>query len=266
VNITFNTVPPNITAIYLAGIMVKNLSIQFNSVIVITGYGDSVTGDTIIHTVTGLLLGLQNSWSYLPTLNYSHVTPQYGQEGSVVNVTVESSLLRRYQIDRITLAGVPSVIRSITDEALIILAGTSSATNTSDILLYFLGETRLTIPLSWTYLPPIAITKLSNTVGYFGNIITIHGTNFLNGQPNAVNVIKVAVAGVVIPSILFFNDTLITCKITRLVDSSLAPVVGPVTIQNNIGFSVNTSGVVNFTYVQVGVSSVSPNQGQNGTV
>jgi len=266
VNITFNTVPPNITAVYLAGIMVTDISIQLNSVIVVAGYGDNITGDTVVHTATGLILGLQNSWSYLPMLNSSHVSPQHGQEGSVITVTVGPSLFKRYQINTVTLAGVPGMIRSITGDALVIQAGISPATNTSGIVLHFLGEIRLTIPLSWTYLSPIAITRLSNRIGYFNNVITIHGTNFLNGQSIIVNITNVTLAGVVTPSILFVNNTLITCKITEFIDSSLAPLMGPVVIQNNMGFTANTSGAIEFTYVQVKVSSVSPNQGQNGTV
>jgi len=266
VNIKFNTVPPNITMVYLGEIMVRKISVRLNKVIVVAGYGDNVTGDTVIHTATGLILGRPNSWSYLPLLNSSHVSPQYGQEVTLVTILVGPYVLSKYQIEAVTLAGVAAAIQSVGDDSVVVQAGVSPPTDVSDIVLHFEGEIRSSIPLSWTYLPPIAVVRLSNTMGYFNNIITIHGTNFLNGQPDIVNITKVTLAGVTVPTITFFNDTLISCKITQFINSSFAPIVGPVTVQNSLGFIANTSGMVDFTYVQVMVLSISPSQGQNGTI
>ena len=265
VNITFNLVPPNITSVYLAGVNATNITHITNTSFVVTaGYGSDTTGDVVIETATGLLLGLQNGWSYLPELNSSLVTPQQGQGGTLVSIQVGVSLLAKYNIGTVSLAGVTANVINTTVDTVLLKAGTAPATDLSDIILSFKGDINLLIPQSWTYLPYINITSVSNNAtGYFGTVVVIHGTNFLNGQPIKVNV---TLAGNIHTNVLSANDTTIICNISQLVDSNYLPIVGPITVQNTLGFSTNTSGRLNFTYLNVDIMNVFPNQGQNGTI
>ena len=265
VDVTFNIVPPNITTVNLAGVSTTSITYITNTSITVTaGYGSNTTGDVVIETATGLLLGLQNSWSYLPELNSSQVNPREGQGGTVVLILAGASLLAKYEVGTVSLAGVSANIINITAHTVLVKAGAAPVGDVSDIILSFQGGIKLLIPQSWSYLPVMNITSVSNdATGYFGTIIVIYGTNFLNGQHSEINV---TLAGNINTYTLFSNDTTIICNISQFVDSDYLPIVGPVTVQNTLGFSANTSGRLNFTYLNVDITNVIPNQGQNGTI
>lgn len=299
VKIVFNnTLSFNITAVYLADVTASNITtlestttvVEVNTTVtdsnatnittttiniitttitVMAGFGDNVTGDVFILTANGRMLGLQNGWRYLPVLDSSYVTPQRGQQGTLVNITVGASLLTTFNVSRVTLAGVNATIVNINDTSVMVEAGRmTSVTNSSDIVLYLQDGITLTIPQSWSYLSPINIAMVSNSVtGYYGTMVTIYGENFLNGQSSdSVNITEVLLAGTIGVNILSYNDTTIVCIISQFINSSQGPVSGPIVVRNSLGFTANSSGTLDFTYVQVDVMNVSPNQGQNGTM
>ena len=267
VNVTFNSVPPNITFVYLAGVNVTNIThISNTSITVTAGYGNNITGDAIIETATGLLLGLQNGWSYLPELNSSRLSPQKGQRGTLLTIRTEASLLAKYKFIALSLAGASAEIINISSNAVLAKAGSSSYGGLADVKLSFQGGITLLIPRAWTYLPDINITSVSNkAMGYFGTIVTVYGINFLNGRSSPVK-LNVTLAGSIGTNILFSNDTMITCNVTQFVNSTYLPIVGPIIVQNSLGFTANTTGKLNFTYLNVDIINVFPNQGQNGTI
>ena len=284
VNNTFN-----ITSVYLANVMASNITMSINTTVmtsnttnttitrnittttitVIAGYGDDVTGDVLINTTTGLI-GLQDGWRYLPVLSASQVSPSRGQEGTEVTITVGPSVLEDFNVTSVSLAGVNATILDVTDTAVLVEVGEmASATSLSDVVLYFEDGITLPIPQSWSYLPPINVTMVSNNaIGYYGTVVTIYGISFLNGQrPGVVNITDVLLANYIAVTVMSYNDTMIVCNISQFVDSSQEPIVGPIIVTNSLGFSINTSsGGIRFTYVQVDVTSVSPNRGQNGTL
>ena len=140
VNIIFNLVPPNITSVYLAGVNVTNITHITNTSLAVTaGYGSNTTGDAIVETATGLLLGLPNGWSYLPELNSSLVTPQQGQGGTLVSIQVGVSLLANYNINVVSLGGVTADIINSTVDTVLLKAGNGPATDLLDITLSFKG-------------------------------------------------------------------------------------------------------------------------------
>ena len=268
----------NIT-IHLANVMTRNITVidsttddvTVTTITAIAGYGDDDIGDVFISTDDGILqFGLQDGWTYLPVLDSAQVTPRSGQEGTIVTVAVGPSLLTDFNITRVTLAGVNATLLNTTDDTIVMVrAGPMmSATNSSDVVLHFEDNVTLPIPQSWSYLRPINVTMVSNNAaGYYGTMITIYGVNFLNGQQSGrVNITEVLLAGNISATILSYNDTIITCNISQFVDSSQGPIVGPVIVRNSLGFIANTSGTISFSYVQVNVTSVSPNRGQNGTM
>ena len=289
VNNTFN-----ITSVYLANVMGTNVSsnisvMSFNTTVmtsnttnttitrnitntiitIIAGYGDNVTGDVLINTTSGLI-GLENGWRYLPVLNSSHVTPSRGQQGTEVNITVGRSVITDFGIINVSLAGVNATLLYVTDNTVVVEAGEmASATNFSDVVLYLDNRVMLPIPQSWSYIPPINVTMVSNNAtGYYGTVVTIYGVSFLNGQPpGTVSITGVLLANYINVNILSYNDTVIVCNVSQLINSSQGPIVGPIIVNNSLGFSINTSnGGIIFTYVQVNVMNVLPNRGQNGTL
>ena len=272
-----NTIADNGTIVYLADVMASNITLVTSNttnattttIYVTAGYGDNVTGDVFILTSNGMI-GLQDGWRYLPVLNGSYVTPGRGQQGTMVTITVGPSLLTAFNITTVTLAGVNATILNITDTAVVVEAGQMmDPTNISDVVLNFQENVTLPIPQSWLYLTPMNITMVSNNaMGYYGSRVTIYGENFLNGRsPDSVNITEVILANSsVTVTIIYYNDTIIMCNISQFINSSQASIVGPIVVRNSLGFSDNTSGTLNFTYVQVNVTSVSPSRGQNGTM
>ena len=277
VTIVVNNTIGNIS-VYLANVMTTivrsvpstTADMTITTITVIAGYGDDVIGDVFISTNDGMLqFGLQDGWRYLPVLNSTQVTPQSGQQGTIVTITVGQSVLTDFNISSVTLAGVNATILNTTDDAIIMVqAGQMiSATILSDVVLYFQDNITLPIPQSWSYLPPINVTMVSNNAGYYGTTVTIYGVNFLNGQPaGRVNITEVLLAGNINVTIFSYNNTVITCNISQFINSSQGPIVGPIIVRNSLGFTANTNGNITFTYVQVNVVSVSPNRGQNGTM
>ena len=273
-----NTV--NVTSVYLANVIANitsNVSITSNTtnttittITVIAGYEDNVIGDVLINTTTGLI-GLQDGWRYLPVLTASHVSPLRGQQGTEVTITVGTSVLEDFNVTNVSLAGINATRLDVTDSSVVIEAGDmASATALSDVVLYFEDGITLPIPQSWSYLPPINVTRVSNNAtGYYGTNVTIYGVSFLNGQsPGVVNITEVLLANNITVTIQSYDDTTIVCNISEFVNSSQGAIIGPIIVTNSLGFSsINTSnGGSRFTYVRVDVTSMSPNRGQNGTL
>ena len=261
-------------SVYLANIMAINATIvestsRDNTTIIVTaGFGNNVTGDIFISDESRQI-GLQDGWRYLPVLNSSQVTPVMGQQDTAVTITVGPSVLTEFNLSNVTLAGVNTDILSTSNDTVVMVqAGQMmSTTAPSDVVLYFEGGITLPIRQSWSYLPPINVTMVSNNAaGYYGSIITIYGINFLNGQsPGSVNITEVLLTGINV-TILSYNDTIIICNISEFRNSSQGAISGPIIVRNSLGFTADTSNRITFTYVQVNVMNVSPGRGQNGTM
>ena len=259
-------------SVYLANIMAINATIvesTDNTTITVTaGFGNNVTGDVFI-TDESRQIGLQDGWRYLPVLNSSRVTPVMGQQDTIVTITVGPLVLTEINLSNVTLAGVNAAIFNTSNDTVVMVrAGRMmSTTAPSDAVLYFEGGITLPIRQSWSYLPPINVTMVSNNAaGYYGSVVTIYGINFLNGQsPGSVNITEVLLAGINV-TILSYNDTMIICNISEFRNSSQGAISGPIIVRNSLGFSANTSDRITFTYVQVNVMNVSPCRGQNGTM
>lgn len=255
----------NISNVFIAGIAVADIISYSDTRIVVTvGPGSNVTGTVIIESGSGLFTGLANqtSWSYLPALNSTHVSPLYGSNGTVV--TIATSLIpSQYVIQSVSLAGIEALVVSASNDQLVVMAMQSSlATPISDITLVYQDDIKLIISDSWRYLTPPSITNTSTSFGYYKSIVVINGLGFQGG---GTDVAAVFLAGFD-TRIIAQSDTQLTVVINEPFDSSgSGNITGPIVVAGDDG-STHTFSDSMFTYLQVSVESVTPNFGQYGTI
>ena len=265
VTITGTNLPINITQVLLAGIPVS--SIVDNSteekIVVIAAAGpiDGSFGTVVIETSDGRQSGLAgNVWRYYPTVR--GVSPQSGQNGTSIRIDL-ARVIPLPVIESINITGVAVSEYSVDPgQQLIVYAIQFDPMPTSlgDIVIIFNDSSVLVIEDTWSYLAPVNMSSvLPRTQGYFNTIVTLNGQNF---QAGGVNVTTVYLAGAetVIES---QTDTLLQLRISELLDSSVEAFTGPVVVTSSEGATYTSS--FNFTYVQVRVDSVEPQEGQRGT-
>ena len=261
----------SLRAVYLAEVKAEILNFTNSTIFVRAGAASDISGTVVIESDNGLLTGLSGaeSWTYLPSLTASNVTPQSGRNGTKVIIDI-SSIPSTYLIRSVTLVGINATIVSISGGMLELTAGNyASSSPTGDTILYFQNDIILTIPSSWTYQTPVTITTNQNPlIGYYNTTISINGLSFQGVfSGNIVPVYSVTLAGFN-TSIISQNDSLLTVRINDYFDSNgTGNITGPIIIIGQDG-SIYTSSHQNviFTYLQVSVTSVSPSNGQYGTL
>ena len=262
----------NITQIYLAGVPVDRVldNATDEEIIVVAGVGPNsgIIGRVVIETSDGRQFGLAgNAWRYYPIVTSSAVSPTSGQNGTIVTISLPGGDIYP-MIENVTLADYPAARFTFESGILTVTTQTSNSTifsATGNIVINFVNATQLMIPDAWTYLEPVEIFTFDpvNMQGYFSSIITITGQGFQAGE--LVNTVtNVYLAGVQ-TDILSQTDTEIQVQITEERNSALEPFVGPIVILSQNGATYTSDSLFNFTYVQVRVDSVEPQQGQRGT-
>ena len=257
----------DVTQVYLAGVPVA--SFQENTtnreILVLAGKGpdDGGFGTVVIKRSSGIQFGKSgNAWRYFPRLNNTIVSPSSGQNGTIVTINL-SSVNPFPAIHSVTLVGTPALNFSITLNVITARVERTDSTITSvsgDVVIYFTDFTQLTIMDAWTYLESVRITSFSNMQGYFNSLVTLNGRNFQAG--GRVNVRNVYLAGFE-TQIVSQSNFQLQVRITEFRNSSSQSFQGPVVIVSDQGATYTSSE--NFTYVQVCVDSVDPQQGQRGT-
>ena len=259
-----------VTQVYLAGVAVA--SIQENAtneeIVVIAGEGpnEGAFGTVVIETSDGLQFGLSgNAWRYYPRIGSLLVSPTSGQNGTVVTIDL-SSVDPLPVIEDITLAGFSALEISVSPGRMVTATVETTANVTfsvaGDIVILFANSTRLSITDAWTYLESVQVTSFTpnNMQGYFNSLITLNGQNFQAGSASTVT--NVYLAGLE-TQIISQSDTELQVRITESRNSTSQPIQGPVVIVSSVGAIYTSSD--NFTYIQVRVDSVEPQQGQRGT-
>ena len=261
----------SLRAVYLAGVKAEIVNFTNSTIFVHAGVASDISGTVVIESDNGLLTGLSgaDSWTYLPTLTASNVTPQSGRNGTKVIIDI-SSIPSTYLIQSVTLVGINATVVSINGGMLELTAGNyASSSPTGDIVLYFQNDIMLIIPSSWGYQAPVTITTNQNSlIGYYNTTVSLNGSSFQGiFSGNVVPVYSVTLAGFN-TTIISQNDSLLTVRINEYFDSNgTGNITGPIIIVGQDG-SIYTSNHQNviFTYLQVSVTSVSPSNGQYGTL
>ena len=255
----------SLVRVSLAGINANVMSATEGRIILEAGTppSEGSSGPVVIERDDDTLIGLGgNVWTYYPSLMSGNVSPNSGQNGTVVTIDL-SQLNGEPTIDRVTLAGVPTTdVNLNATNVLTVRAGSSDATTVAgEITVEFNDNSVLRIPNSWSYLPPVAINNITppGMRGYFNTSLTLNGGNF---QAGLVTVVSVTLAGVD-TTIESQNNSQIQVRITRQLNTTVEPIVGPIVIVSSQGATFVSSN--SFTYVQVRVDSVSPQMGQRGT-
>ena len=220
------------------------------------------SGAIVIERDDGTIIGLGgNAWTYYPSLTSANVSPNMGQNGTVVAIDL-SQLISVPTVESVTLAGVPAIdINLNATNILTVRAGPLDSTGVGEIAVKFNDNSVLRIPNSWIYLSPVSIDNITppGMQGYFNTSLTLNRGNF---QAGGVTVVSVTLAGVE-TTIESQNNSQIRVRITQQLNTTTSPIIGPIVIISSQGATFVSSN--NFTYVQVRVDSVSPQMGQRGT-
>ena len=257
-----------VSQVYLAGVAVTSIqgTATNEEIVVLAGAGpdEGGFGTVVIERSSGIQFGLSgNAWRYYPRLNSTVVSPLSGQNGTIVTINF-SSVIPLPTILNITLVGTPALDFSVAPNRVITATvETTDSTMTSvrgDVVIFFANSTQLTIMDAWTYLESVRITSFSNMQGYFNSLVILNGQNFQAG--GRVNVNSVYLAGLE-SQIVSQSDLQLQVRITEFRNSSSQSFQGPVVIVSDQQATYTSSE--NFTYVQVSVDSVNPQQGQRGT-
>ena len=258
----------NVSQVVLAGVPVNeivNATDTEITVIARVGPNMGTSGGVVIETDNGRLTGIAgNAWTYFPIIQASDVTPQTGQNGTSVSISIGGRVPSSYIVEEVTLAGVSSSPVSSSATTVQRRAGPSISTPLSNItIMYSGGNTGLgatvTIVNAWNYQPPVRVVSVSPMQGYFNTLVVIRGANF---QPGGVPVTEVYLANIA-TTIESRSDTELRVRIAEMINSSTGQLTGPIVIRSQNG-AIFTSQIV-FTYVQVRVDSVNPETGQQGT-
>ena len=246
----------------LAGVDAAVVNSSDTEVIVkaMAGPEEGSIGRVIIESDNGQVSGIGTDvWHYLPQITAADVSPQTGQAGTRVSIDLKGVPLT---ITGVFLAGVRAVGPvSVSRTRVVVEASPSPATALTDIRVEFEGDGVLTVPDSWIYLDPVDVTSLTPDRGYFNTMIMIRGANFQAGG-RLVDYVEVAGLST---DIISQTDTDITARVAEYVDSSANEVVGLVHIVSVDGAEY-MSDSIEFTYVRLEVTGVSPSTGQGGTV
>ena len=258
----------SLRAVYLAGVKAEIVNFTNSTIFVHAGVASDISGTVVIESDNGLLTGLSGaeSWTYLPALTASNVTPRSGRNGTKVIINI-SSIPSTYLIQSVTLFGINATIVSISGGTLELTSGNyASSSPPGDIVLYFQNDIMLIIPSSWTYQTPVTITTNENSlIGYYNTTVFLNFQEVFSG--NVVPVYSVTLAGFN-TSIISQNNSLLTVRINEYFDSNgTGNITGPIIIvgQDDSIYTSNHQNVI-FTYLQVSVTSVSPSNGQYGTL
>ena len=253
-----------LTRVTLAGISATVLNATEESIILEAGNASSggSSGPVVIERGDETLVGLAgNTWTYYTVITLNSVSPQTGQNGTVVTIDL-SQLSTVPTINGVTLTGVPVTQFSFntTSGILQALAPPSALTTLGQITVEFNDNSVLRIDEAWSYQRPVEINSVTpGMLGYFNTSIVLNGSNF---QAGGVTVVSVTLAGVQ-TTIESQNNSQLRLRIVEQRDTASGPIVGPIVITSSQGATFISSN--NFTYVQVRINSVSPQRGQRGT-
>jgi hypothetical protein len=248
----------------LAGQNATIINASDTEVTVLAGEGpaNGSRGRVIIEAENGRVSGIGTDvWEYLPAITAADVSPQTGQNGTLVTIDLKG-IFRRLSIREVYLADVLATDPIASTEITIIIeANASPQTPVGDIRVEFEGDVVLTIPDAWSYLPPTEVSSVTPDQGYFNTSVTISGANFQAGG-RLVNSVRVAGLET---ELISQDNTELVVRVTEFRDSSANAIVGPITITSEDGATYTTDNI-EFTYVQLQVADITPESGQGGTV
>lgn len=195
-------------------------------------------------------------------LQVDRVTPQSGQGGTVVTITgvgllagsSASQPLQEFQLGGVDVQG---VLTNTDTQIQVVASPSSNEGNVRNITYTVVGDGFVVIPDTWSYLEPGLVANITPSQGAQGSYVTIRGENMLQG---GMTVDEVTVAGVPAMEIVVgFSDFIQV----RLGESSDLP-PERVSIKSDTGARLDST--LTFQYTASGnISSISPQQGQNGT-
>jgi mucin-19 len=242
----------------LAGIPVENItSSSETNVTLVAGNGTSgLAGHVVLIADTGATSTGLNLWTFGQRGTITAVTPNFGQLGTVVEVTGSLLAADGSTVVAVLLAGIPAVLHNASSTRVIATAAHSSSAMQGDVVLISETGGRTTLAGGWTYQAEGQVIGVIPSSGMFGTTVIIYGSSLRGHGSRLVEVSLVGQPA----TILDDTDTLV-----RVVANEQAPATGDVVLTADSGAVVRSRNA--WRYITAGnVTAVSPSQGQAGTV
>lgn len=259
--------PFNVSAVYIGDQLATVLSVTDNNITVsvprATRHGQYMT-DVTVHSTHHIIARIVNGFTYLPEGIILSVTPSIGQKGTALTIEGERLLGGGNGISSVEFNGVPTNVLNYTDTVINLTVSanlpvsftypyTTDITVTSDTgsIVNRLG--------GFTFTQPGTITSLTPSMGQYGTIVHVYGTNLLQDE---LTILHVTVVGIEATVIGIPNDTHIQLQLNPGPTAT-----GPLSITLNTGAVISSPSNIVFSYISAGViTSVQPPVGSVGTI
>ena len=251
----------SIVSVLLNGVQASIVSQSGTSVTVIAQPALPGTGSVKIILATGAIFVATIQWTYITPPTIYYLSPSSGQAGTIVTILGANFLAAGViAYSSIKLAGVTvsSIVSTSNSEVVVIAA--SSSSGTGDVVMVASTSAVVQLYNAWTYLTVGTISSISPTSGQYGTKVTITGTSLRTGSKA---VTAVSLDGTSVLSIISESDTKVVVYAGDNGGSASSP--GDVVVTGSYGATLTKSSA--WSYITAGtISSISPNQGQTGTV
>jgi hypothetical protein len=248
-----------VVEVTLGGVLASIISEDNDQVVVQAASGPNfrelgavvLTSDTGAKVVTG-----DEEWTYLRPSKIESVLPPSGRANSRITIFGFDLCGGGDEIVNATLAGVPATLTDVSKcGTIVITAADYGAAVIGNVVLTSDSGAITVEEDAWTYIAEGNVTGVQPSAGQGGTLITLTGERMLGG---ATGVSSVSLADV--PA--FVESATDTEIVIRAFDGPADGAVGDIVI---VGLSGVTVRKINgWTYS--GVTSVSPNHGQRGTL
>lgn len=248
----------SVTNVSLAGVAAEIVMQNDTVTVASAGQGptDPETGDVILISSTGATVTQESGFSYLRPGQIQDVSPVSGVAGARVTIFGSRLCGGGQQVARVTLLGLEAqVLAGGTCNRVTVVAADFGASATGDVIIESDTGAVITGTDRFTYIADGNITQVTPSAGQDGTIVLIEGNRLLGGGTRAASVTFDGVAGFVHHS----NDSAVAARVFGGPPDGSR---GDIVVTSDTGVSVRR--VNGWTYS--GISSISPNSGQRGTV
>ncbi len=218
--------------------------------------------DVVITLSTGATIRYIEGFEYITPGIITNVTPATGTVGTRISIQGTNLLQGGTNALQVLLKGIPADVIMSSDTTIMIVAQSDTA-GIGDIVIVSDTGATLTGVGRWRYLDLGAILDVSPEVSQQGATISITGISLLG---SAMSIVECRLAGVVGTIVSTPTDTSVLC-VAGNVPFSRVEMTGFIQLVTNTGVMLDSSeDNVTFTYYPSVIDSVSPSQGNNGTV
>ncbi|MEC8484235.1 MAG: IPT/TIG domain-containing protein, partial [Pseudomonadota bacterium] len=247
-----------IVSVTICGIAATVTNSNDTEVRAIVGPNTPQTGDVVLNAETGAVIAASGIFTYGNESSIEAVTPNFGQEGTIVRISGFHLRGHATRVSRVNLASVPATIINESDSIVWVEASAYSGATTGDIEVIADSGAIAILNRGWNYRAPGRIDTVSPDFGHNGTRVRITGSD-LRGHGESIS--QVLLAGREARIISQGNTAVVVVATEGPVDGG----TGAVSLRSSSGAIVASDSTA-WRYEPSGViTRVVPSSGQVGT-